>query len=383
MTLPGRLRQRRTRLEQDLLARVYAVSDPNGVDDPDYVIGLRETVSVALDYGIEAVEAGEALPASPPGQLPEQARSAARNGVPLDTVLRRYYCGHTLLSEFLIQQTRGDDGARTAELADVLRRLSAVFDRLVATIASAHTEESRSRFKTAERRRHERICRLLLGEAEGLPDLHYDLAGWHLAGVTSGPGAVEAMRELAASCGASLLLARPEVGTAWAWLGTRDRPSSHRVLRLAKRSMPETALLALGEPAHGVEGWRRTHRQATAAMSVARRSPERLLPYTDVALLAAALRDDLLESSLQELYLAPLERGRDGGELLLKTASAYFAEGRNASSAGTALGVSRKTVSTRLQALGERLGRPVDACGAELETALRLRALSREPDRGR
>jgi DNA-binding PucR family transcriptional regulator len=99
--------------------------------------------------------------------------------------------------------------------------------------------------------------------------------------------------------------------------------------------------------------------------------------YRDVALLAAAHRDELLRSSLQHLFLVPLSADRDGGAALRVTLEAYFAAGRNAASAAMALGVSRQTVNSRLRAAEERLGCPLESCAAELKTALRLDALSK------
>jgi DNA-binding PucR family transcriptional regulator len=47
----------------------------------------------------------------------------------------------------------------------------------------------------------------------------------------------------------------------------------------------------------------------------------------------------------------------------------------NASATGAALGIARQTVASRLRAAEERLGRPLEGCAAQLETALRLDAL--------
>jgi DNA-binding PucR family transcriptional regulator len=132
--------------------------------------------------------------------------------------------------------------------------------------------------------------------------------------------------------------------------------------------------LALGERAQGSSGWRLTHRQASAALPIAERSGEPAR-YRDVALPAAVARDDLLASSLARLYLDPLEAGRDGGEALRQTLRAYFEAERNISSAAVALGVSRTTVTSRLRLAEELLDRPLSACAAELDVALRFEAL--------
>ena len=68
--------------------------------------------------------------------------------------------------------------------------------------------------------------------------------------------------------------------------------------------------------------------------------------------------------------------GLDGADArsgrLRETLRAYFASGQNASAAAALLGVHEHTVSYRLRTIEERLGRPVTARRAELETALRL-----------
>src|SRR3954467_1944278 len=172
------------------------------------------------------------------------------------------------------------------------------------------------------------------------------------------------------------LVRRPPAGGGRAWCGGRRRVETERVLEVAASSLPTGITLALGEPGRGVTGWRLSHQQAVAALPVALRSRERLVRYADVALLSSALRDSVLVRSLRGIYLAPLEKERDGGFVLLETLSAYFEAGRNASSAAAILGLSRNTVSVRLRAIEQRIGRTIDGCAAELETALRLTSLT-------
>jgi DNA-binding PucR family transcriptional regulator len=121
-----------------------------------------------------------------------------------------------------------------------------------------------------------------------------------------------------------------------------------------------------------MEGWRLTHRQARAALPIARQSQEPAVRYGDVALIASVLQDELLVRSLRQLYLEPLAEERDGGEVLRKTLRAYFEAERNVSSAAAALGVTRKTVTNRLGVVEECLDRPLGSCSAEVEVALLL-----------
>jgi GGDEF-like domain/PucR C-terminal helix-turn-helix domain len=369
-----RLRERRAEIEQALNARLHAISDPSEVDDPEYALGLREAASDGLEYAFAAIESAHLESFAPlPESLRAQARSAAHNGVRLDTVLRRYSAGYSLLGDHLIQIGH-EESVSADELKAALRLLSAVFDRLLDAISTEYERASERRPHSTARRRAEEVRKLLDGASLDPAELPYDLSAWHLATIASGPGAAAAVRGLAATLGRNLLLVQP-ADTVWAWLGGRSRLSARELLRLSERSLPAEVSIAVGEPGAGMEGWRLSHRQAKAAMAVMRRSSKRRVRYADVALLASALRDEVLAASLREIYLVPLEGERDGGAALRRTLEAYFDVGRKASLAAAALGVSRKTVSIRLRSIGERIGRPVDRCATELETALRLRSL--------
>lgn len=381
--LAARLRERSGEIEQATLARVRSLADPATVGDPEYATGLTEAVGVGLAYGIDGIEASDRQPGPVPAALLSQARIAGRSGVSLDTVVRRYLAGYTLLGDFLMAETERVGPLAGAELQEILRGTAARFDRVLAAVSDEHAREAEGRTHGAEQRRAERIRKLLGGELVDAADLGYELEGWHIGAVATGPGARTALRELGAGLDRRLLAVLGGAGAVWGWLGGRSRLSAREVLRQAKRTLPAEVSLGLGEPGRGIEGWRLTHHQAKAAMMVARRGPDRRLRYADVALLAAALSDDVLAGSLHDIYLAPFEHERDAGVILRQTLAAYFDAGRNASSAAAALGVSRKTVSIRLRTVEEKIGQPVEGCAAELQTALRLRELTPLGSRGR
>ncbi len=447
-----RLRVRRAELLEALFARVRdGVSATAGEDDAEYLAGLRATIVAVVDYLLEDFERVEDRPGPIPVVALEQARRAARIGVSLDTVLRRYVLGSSLLSEVIMEEADRSElpGARGA-LRRTSRGLAVVLDRLLQAITVEYEDEFARAGRSPEQRRYERVRTLLDGRAPEGAELDYELGGRHLGLIATGPGAGETVRELAAGLDRRLLSVEHGHESVWAWLGGRARFTREELEQILARawaglgagavvgasaraglgaqtgvgaspraadgagvgsrpraadgatvgSRPRAAdgarvgsppraadeagavgaggaLLAFGEPNEGLGGWRLSHRQAQAALQVAlrRSEPVGVTRYADVALLAFALADEALAGSLIDIYLSPLDEQRGGGMVLRETLRAYLKAGRSASSTAAALGVVRSTVENRLRMVEQSLGRPLPACLAELEVALRLEQL--------
>lgn len=370
----ARLRARRVEIEQAVLTRVYAVSDSGGTINPEYAEGLRVAVSAAIDYGLAAVERGEERSPPIPAVLLVQSRLAARSGVSLDAVLRRYFAGYAVLGDFIASEPNVGDSLGVDGIHRIGRDQAAVFDRLLAAVTEEYTRESKGQPDSAEARGAERVRRLLAGELLDTSEFAYEFNAWHLGVLAAGPGALEAIRDLAKCLDRRLLFISEGEGTIWAWLAGRQTLATEEALVYAEDPQVGT-VIAFGEPAHGLPGWRLTHRQAMSAMTVARRGEGGVVRYADVALVASMLQDDLLATSLRELYLVPLSKGPDGGETLRETLRAYFSAERNVSSAAAALRVKRHTVTNRLRVIEKHLDRPLSTCAAEMEAALRLEEL--------
>jgi hypothetical protein len=222
-------------------------------------------------------------------------------------------------------------------------------------------------------RRRECVKALLAGELVDYSELDYDFDAHHLALMVKGERVEELMGTLANTLGLRLLAVRREEEPIWAcWLGGRRQLAPEEALRALSDDVPAGVFVAVGEPGEGLSGWRFSHRQAKAALPVAVRRGQPVLPYADVALLASILRDDLIASSLRQLYLAPLERTKDGGKVARETLHAYFTAERNISSTAAALGIDRHTVRNRIRTIEGLLGRSLKASAADLEIALRL-----------
>lgn len=367
--LAARLRGRRPEIERDTLTRIYAIADPAAVGDATYADGLRAAVAAALDYGFAGIDGGERGRPTVPPILLAQARIAARSGVGLETVLRRYFAGYALFGDFLVEEA-GLAGLAADDVKGLLRTQAANFDRLLEAVSEEHGREASGQPQTAERRRVEQVQRLLAGERLDPSELVYDLDCFHVAIVGNGSGAGAVVRRVVEGVDRQLLIVEPDDNSCWAWLGGRRPFEMDALAALLSSAAAPGATFALGEPGKGIAGWRLSHRQAKAALPVALRRSEQSTRYADVALIAAAIQDDLLAASLQEIYLTPLEHDRDKGATARRTLRAYFAADKNASSAAAALGATRQTVANRLQAIEERLQRRLHKVGPELQVAL-------------
>lgn len=375
--LVDRLRERVAEIEETIFARVRAMSE-SGEEDPEYMAGLRATVSDVLQYGLSYMEKEEDWTAPIPSTASAQARRAARQGVRLDTVLRRYAAGDRLLGDFVMEQA---DRFPSRALRKVLQAQGPQVDRLMAAVATEYMDELSRMRRSPTQRLAERVQRLVAGEGPAdVSDLEYTFDAWHLGLIVAGTKADAAVRALAAGLDSQALVVPRGNGIFWAWLAARRPLAAPDIERLLSSGDIGDASLAVGEPRHGLDGWRLTHREAQAAQEVMLRKPQRLTRARDVILLAAVLRDDALAKSLFETYLAPLEGHGDSGAVLRETLRAYFSAGLNAATAAAALAVDRHTVQRRLRKVEEALGRLLPDCHAELVVALSLDELESEAE---
>jgi hypothetical protein len=370
--LESRLRERLPELQGAIATRIYSISDPHEVTDSAYLQGLNSALAAAVDYRLAVLEAGERQAPLVPPVLLTQARLDARDGVALDTVLRRYFAGNALFGDFLVEEAE-----RAKVPSSILRRLlgeqATLGDRLIAAVSAEYAREEKNRPTTATERRRECVKALLAGELVDHSELGYDLDAHHLGLMAKGEGAEELMREVASRLDRRLLSVQREEESMWAcWLGGRRQLTAEEALRALADVVPDGVFVTVGEPAIGLAGWRFSHHQAKTALAVAERRGKPVVRYADVALLASILRDDLVATSLRRLYLEPLEQGRDDGKVARDTLRAYFAAERNVSSTAAALGVDRRTVTNRIRAIEDLFGRPLEDFATDLEIALLL-----------
>lgn len=332
---------------------------------------FSQAVSAAIGYGIEAVAAGEEQPPPLPSILLVRARLAARDGVPMQALIRRYLVGFGVFGDYLLEQAELRDVAGSIAVRQLLTDLASLIDRVIATVGSEYARVADGRLRTPSERQADAVARLLDGELLDSAELAYDFGSIHIGLIAEGPDARAAVDRHTADLDIRRLLIESDGTTVWGWLGSRREIDWANVVDDLARDWPTEIVLALGEPAPFLSGWRLSHRQAGAALSVARSTGQAFVRYRDVALLASARRDPLLRDSLRVLYLEPLAERRDG-DGLRETMRTYLSTDRNASSAAALLDVERRTVTSRIRAVEDCFGRPLSSYAADLELALRL-----------
>ncbi|HEX5592299.1 MAG TPA: helix-turn-helix domain-containing protein [Solirubrobacterales bacterium] len=357
-------------MAQALLSALYGVEEPDKAD-AEYLHGLTAAAFAATDYALAAFEIGSDREPPVPPALLAQARLAARHQVPLDVVMRRCFSGFAILVDFMVAGAEASGIPRRQALGGLFRSHSAQVDRLVDAMAEEYKREASRFVRSSEKRRAERVERLLAGEPVELTDIGYALTGWHL-GIVMRTEDRELPRALADRFDALLLCVSPQPPDLWVWLGARRRLESEKVAAVATELARPGDQIALGEAAEGVEGWRHTHRQARAALPVLGGLHGNVGRYADLGLISSVMSDRTLATSLRQMYIEPLADERDGGRATQETLRAYFACGRNMSSAAASLGVNRQTVRKRLRAFEEKAGSCLDTCAVEVELALRL-----------
>jgi PucR C-terminal helix-turn-helix domain len=376
-----RLNARRDEIALAIYARIReAVPDLLTGDDPEYQAGVHSAISEILDYSFEGITQGPQWSGTMPPSAAAQARRAARLGVGLGAVLRRYLAGHGRLGEFIteVADNSGYSGHEPA-LRYLRRTQAALLERLTAAIEYEYNHERHRLAPAPELCRAQIIQRLLASEPVGPAEvarLNYELhASWHVGVIATGATALDAVLDLKPHLGRKLLPVTMGEETVWAWFGGQQKPTIGDIEYLPLANGATSVLLAIGEPGRGLDGWRVTHDQAQEALRIAARKPKKLARYADGPLLAAALQNDTLARWLK-VFLSPLD-GRGDGSKLRQTLRAYIDAECNATSAAPVLKISRHTVESHVRVAEELLGRPLRTCIAELNVALTLDELDR------
>ena len=321
---------------------------------------------------------GRTLPSTLPDADVKALQLAAGGGLSLPATLHAYRIGHAVCWDGWFEAVDSLD-LSTVERRECLRAISrfvvAYDDILMLLLAEEYQREAERANAEPETRRLQLLRSVIEGSTDGVGDLRYDLAGFHIGVIAWGRDAAAALGELADQAGRRLISARADGELIWGWLGGDAPVEGEEWTLLGQFAPPGEGRVALGNDLPGLDGFRRTHRQAGEAHIIGRRVGTLITLYRDVMLEAFALRDEQMAAEFVGSVLGALKGSEERSGQLQETLRAYFASSQNAASTAALLGVHERTVSRRIQSIEQLIGATVNSRRAELELALRLESL--------
>lgn len=325
-----------------------------------------------------AVSRAALVPFSGAGQL-------ARTNLTLESLLRAYrlVCGDVITrwAEAVAERDMPDPAAIAVVQYGTTYALEWL-DVMCEQVAQEYRAEAERLAQQRSQARLEQL-RVVLTDADVTADaasskLGYRVRGPHRALVlrdcSTRPSAAvlnAALRTLSSTLAiAEHFAVQPDGRTMWCWL---PWPSS------MSQQLPRPAgpvLLAAGRPASGLDGFRRSHRDAVEAMNialVAGRGAGTITNFADVEIAVlctvagSGRARDYIESTLGKL-ITDDEAARRTRETLI----AYYEANSNSRATAARLGIHHNTVRYRLKQAERFLGHPVNERRLALEVALHL-----------
>lgn len=325
-------------------------------------------------------------------ELPAPTLAYARDGAQRDTsiqgLIRAYRIGHAFMWEriLVIIEAEVEDRQRFAVAVEqVSAWMHDYIDAAIGLAEDVYTHEREEWVRSTAAIRAEAVRELLEGDhvdtASISRRLGYELDRSHVAVVAwrvpgdheAAPPLESVLRGLASEVGVSRPLVHA-VGHLMAvmWIGLPE--SAANVLPPADWA-PDGACVAVGDVGAGVDGFRRTYREAMEARRVAtlRNAPDGTVTrYGDVALIALATADPVQARAYVARSLGPLYATDPTSVKLAETVAAFLDEGGSHARAATRLGIHENTVRYRVRQAEDLMGRPILTSDLDLRVAIAL-----------
>ncbi|SDF35939.1 DNA-binding transcriptional regulator, PucR family [Lentzea fradiae] len=331
--------------------------------DPVLAASARRTIrsNVVQWASANVRDPGARVPADVADDPVRAVRDLVRRGL-TESSLDAYRVGQAVVLRrwSTIAFSLTSDPGELRELLDFAHRSIGAFidDTVEAVFAQVHRERANLTSGTQAERRE--VVTLLL-DGSRLPRrraearLGYRLSGEHVAAIvwsddrTSGPDDLDRAAEALAGESRPLTVVA-DSATRWLWLPAM--PDTSRV------TVAPSVRIALGTPASGLDGFRRSHWEAlTTQRMLARLSASRqIATHDEIELVSLVTREPeraerFVKRTLGDLEHAPAD--------VLDAVRAYLAEECNASRAAARLFTHRNTVVRRLARADELLPIPL------------------------
>ncbi len=354
------------------------------------VEGNVDTLLHALrhDIAVDRVEA--------PTAALEYARRLAQHGVPVNALVRAYRLGQRQLNDLVFQALREADispATRLAALETITTTLFEYIDWISQQVVGVYEEERERWLENQSSIRALQVREVVAGKAKVDVDatsdsIRYPLRWHHLAVVMwysdEGAGGDELarlqrfLRELgqATDVGSNPLFAAADQTTGWGWLPYRSAPADAvEAVRQFADERADCPSVAIGTVASGVDGFRRSYREAQAARAVAvagGANGATVIAASDPGLAAAALLGGDLAAARDWVsdVLGELSSDTENDARLRETLRVFLRCGSSYKQAAEEIDLHFNTVKYRIGRAVARRGRPIDEDRLDVELAL-------------
>ena len=354
------------------------------------VEGNVDTVLHALRYDI-AVERVEA-----PTAALEYARRLAQQGMPVNALVRAYRLGQRRVNELVFAELHAieiPDSMRVPVIEAITGTLFEYIDWMSQQVVAVYEEERERWLENQNSLRALRVREILAANKSVDVDaasttIRYPLR-WHHLGLimwypdlgTEGDELARLQRFLrelgeAAGADASPLFVAADQSCGWGWLAYRAAATDagEKVRRFAL-SRPDSPSVAIGMMAGGLEGFRRSHREAAEARAVAiisDRGGTTVITAADPGLsVVARLGGDVAATrEWVATVLGDLATDNDNDARLRETLRVYLACGCSYKLAAEELNLHFNSVKYRVGRAVARRGREIGTDRLDVELAL-------------
>ncbi|MFD0365424.1 PucR family transcriptional regulator [Nocardia sp. GCM10030253] len=326
----------------------------------------------------------------------EYTRRLAQHEVPLNALVRAYHVGQRRLTELVFAELRATDTAPVDQIIvmeAITTRLFEYLDRIIQQVVVVYEGEREQWLDDRNSARALRVREVLAGKGTvdidaATESIHYPLHWFHLALIVWYPdaraygdelaGLQRFVRELAevADTGARPLFVADDRMSAWAWLPYRSaQPDAVARVRGFAAACPDAPRVAIGTVASGVPGFRRSHRLAQGARSVALAQGDAepsIIAASDPGLSVAAL----LSGGIAEVgewvceVLGDLAADNENDARLRETLRVFLHSGSSYKAAAAELDLHSNSVKYRVERAVSRRGRPITEDRLDVELAL-------------
>ncbi|KAA9157161.1 ABC transporter substrate-binding protein [Amycolatopsis acidicola] len=383
-------------LTADLVA-LYARELPHLVYDDESVVSLLSaSLYQNIDTALRIFQHGiDPARVEAPAAAMEYARRLAQRGTPVIDLIRAYYLGQTAILNHALHEATQQAMDRELLGAMMSRALTVTFsfiDRVTQQVVSAYQEERDRWLLNRSAVRAARVRALLAGGGHEVDAseqaLGHRLRGGQLAAIiwfSAEPGqgnVLGTLEGVATEIGGTLPASGPPLVVpydslcAWVWypLERPVLPDEEQVRKVLERTDPKVRLVA-GDPGEGIEGFRRSHRQALRVHALATAAGEdcdRLLTFRDVGALSLMTSDMAAARGWVVDTLGALATDDEAHERLRDTLRVFLESGSSYTAAAARLTMHKNSVQYRVRKAEEALGRPVGGHRLDVELALKL-----------